>query len=600
MSGPTYVLCDGAPPPRPAGGRRVPDAAVLRLTAGDAGADVNLHLGAFSDRQETALSPRHEDLLRLAAFVFAADQRVPRGGPSAQDYGDSWRRDFRLGVPVAEPDFWNQAAVRGRLASTLDFLTDERWDFRFTPRPPAPPHGRPRLTDFVVPEAGAEFEEVMLFSGGLDSLCGAVEEAVAGRRRVALVGHHSANTVLARQRALFDAVRSRVRDPGRRPQFVPLRLNLSGNRARESTQRSRSFVFAAAAAVVARQVGLSRVLFAENGVTSLNLPVCLQVLGGRASRTTHPKVLADYGALLSLVFGCDFAVENRFQWETKAEMFARLQAGGHADLAAATCSCVRVREYRLAHPHCGTCSQCVDRRLSALAAGLDAATDPAGGYESDVVTGARSGTDLTMLDRYVGAAREAARWATPVDLVARYPEALAAVRALPGPAGDAYRRVYELVTRHARGVVDALDRATREQSARVSRQDYPADSLLGIVVGRRREAPAARPAAGASPAGDELVADAVRFEARAAGVVCFLGNTRAFHLLAALVARPGEYLTHAQLGVAVWDDADTAPNAIQRTASNLRRVLLKAGLTSWAVDGSSRGHYRLHRAAVAA
>ena len=38
-------------------------------------------------------------------------------------------------------------------------------------------------------------------------------------------------------------------------------------------------------------LGLNRVHFYENGIISLNLPVCAQVVGGRATRTTHPRVM---------------------------------------------------------------------------------------------------------------------------------------------------------------------------------------------------------------------------------------------------------------------------------------------------------------------
>ena len=54
----------------------------------------------------------------------------------------------------------------------------------------------------------------------------------------------------------------------------------------ESTQRSRSFLYIAIGAAIAEMLGKSCVRFYENGVISLNLPICAQVVGAKATRTT--------------------------------------------------------------------------------------------------------------------------------------------------------------------------------------------------------------------------------------------------------------------------------------------------------------------------
>ena len=50
--------------------------------------------------------------------------------------------------------------------------------------------------DFDTTPFAGEVEEVVMFSGGLDSLAGAVTEAVVGGRQVLLV-HHRSNDKLA-------------------------------------------------------------------------------------------------------------------------------------------------------------------------------------------------------------------------------------------------------------------------------------------------------------------------------------------------------------------------------------------------------------------
>ena len=61
-------------------------------------------------------------------------------------------------------------------------------------------------------------------------------------------------------------------------------------------------------------------------MTSLNLPVSPQVLGGRASRTTHPKVLDAFERLFRELFQPEFVVDNPFQWMTKADVLSELRS----------------------------------------------------------------------------------------------------------------------------------------------------------------------------------------------------------------------------------------------------------------------------------
>ena len=88
----------------------------------------------------------------------------------------------------------------------------------------------------------------------------------------------------------------------------------------EYTQRSRSFLYMSIGATIAKMIGLKSVRFYENGVISLNLPVCAQVAGGRATRTTHPKVMKGFQDIISLVAGEPFTIENPFIWKTKADV----------------------------------------------------------------------------------------------------------------------------------------------------------------------------------------------------------------------------------------------------------------------------------------
>ena len=76
---------------------------------------------------------------------------------------------------------------------------------------------------------------------------------------------------------------------------------------------------------------LDRVSFYENGIVSLNLPPVGNVLGTRATRTTHPQTLARFTDFLSAVFESGTPTDNPFFWRTKkdvVETIARLNMGG--------------------------------------------------------------------------------------------------------------------------------------------------------------------------------------------------------------------------------------------------------------------------------
>ena len=116
------------------------------------------------------------------------------------------------------------------------------------------------------------------------------------------------------------------------------------------------------------QLGLDRLVVPENGVTSLNLEQSFQSIGAMRSRTTHPKTIALFRLLLEAL-GVDVKVETPLSDSTKADVIKEAVARGGEDLAHKTVSCGRSMWKSRIQPHCGTCSQCVDRRFAGIAAG---------------------------------------------------------------------------------------------------------------------------------------------------------------------------------------------------------------------------------------
>ena len=141
--------------------------------------------------------------------------------------------------------------------------------------------------------------------------------------------------------------------------------------------------------------------FFENGVISLHLPISAHALGSRATRSTHPRVLDGLTKLFSQLLGEPFEVDNPFFWKTKADIVESIVRHGHGDLIAYTRSCANTRDQTKIHPHCGCCSQCIDRRFSTLAAAPDC-LDPDTDYRIDLLQGPRDPYEqISMLASYV-------------------------------------------------------------------------------------------------------------------------------------------------------------------------------------------------------
>ncbi len=309
-------------------------------------AAVNLHIESPARLFRASIGGREADLLRIAAYAYAADQRVPRGG-DADVYGDAWSREIVLYLPVSEPAFWSRPELERRLRETLNFLSGDRWSFVFS-------QAAPDLSQLAFggteEEVSGRPDSVYLFSGGLDSLA-AVVEAVRGGRRPLLIGHSPAHHIGSRQRELV----SQLRDAGLSWAFpyVSAAVHRAGPEPRDFTQRTRSFLYAALGMVAARALGLSTVALADNGVVSLNLPLNDQLVGSTASRTTHPKFLWLFNELVAAAFEGGPRVHNPLWSRTRVECLDILKTAGLQRLVPWTGSCSHHRGRLRQRPHCG-------------------------------------------------------------------------------------------------------------------------------------------------------------------------------------------------------------------------------------------------------
>jgi 7-cyano-7-deazaguanine synthase in queuosine biosynthesis len=578
------------------------EAAPLRLELGSGKNHLHLKLHHITRRLASQLPEVAIDLVEIATYVYSADQMVTRGGLKEFEYGTKWRRHFRFEIPVRRHDIWSQPKMQELLTQTLGFLSDDDYEFQFSAFKRSPPVDRYLFDDQGMEDSG--FEEVILFSGGLDSFGGAVQEILQGQRKVVLVSHRPVSKLYSRQRHLVNDIVAHLPNKALCPLHVAVEVNKSKHFGKDFTQRSRSFLFAGIAAAVAKGLGHNRIRFYENGIISLNLPLSPQAVGGRATRTTHPKVLAGFQEILSLAFGSPFCVENPYLWKTKADILREIKAAGHGKLCAHTSSCTHTKEQTNMFTHCGYCSQCVDRRLSALAAEYGNDEDPKEMYSSDVVTGAREESDLTMVERYLGTCLEIDGLSRADEFVKRFPEVTRVLNHLGKPPAQAASDVFNLFKRHARDICHTLERIVSNSSAQVIRKDYPPNCLLGIAVGRNTSAasassvvvsdtPAVCPDLPAANDG-KLIWNDGTFTVIYQGKPCELRNTKEFAILKRLSVAPGIYLSNDTLRAAVWGEEDIDKNTIQRHVSFLRRRLKESRITGVSIDGKkNKDHYAL-------
>jgi hypothetical protein len=469
MSPDNLIFCDGWEPVR-----KFKKSKRLSLSLSGTSANVTLRIGDISAKMAANIPDVLADLVEISTYVYCADQAVTRGGDGALNFGAGWRRRFHFFIPVRRPDVWDQADVREVLCESLSFLSEDTYEFSFTkvtnPRP------MEQYFEFDGPER--QLDEVVLFSGGLDSLGGVVQEAVVQKRSVALVSHRSSPKIDRKQRDLVADIIERC--PANPPLHVPTWVHKEKALGREYTQRTRSFLYASLAVTVARMVGQSRIKFYENGLTTLNLPINEQVLGTRATRTTHPQALSGFARLFSLLLGQPFAIDSPFLWKTKAEIVNLIGEAGCQDLIKYSVSCMHTMRLTTLHTHCGCCSQCVIRRFATLASCFGE-HDTQEMYKVDLLTDARNeGPDVTMLESFIRTAKTM-ELMTAMEFFSKFGEASRVLRHLPGSADQVATQILDLHKRFSHEVGGVLTKGIEDHAESLRLRKLPASCAISLA-----------------------------------------------------------------------------------------------------------------------
>lgn len=79
-----------------------PDSTVLNICGPNK--NVNLRIDHISRALLGNIPDLLIDLLEVSAYVYCADQRIPRGSDKLTNFGENWRRSLQFSIPVRRPD----------------------------------------------------------------------------------------------------------------------------------------------------------------------------------------------------------------------------------------------------------------------------------------------------------------------------------------------------------------------------------------------------------------------------------------------------------------------------------------------------------------
>jgi 7-cyano-7-deazaguanine synthase in queuosine biosynthesis len=311
----------------------------------------------------------YEDLFIIGLSIFALDKRVSR-----RKFKDCWTREINVSIPVLEYDKWKETSVQWE--KMLKFLTGDHWHVVFRKSEIIYSYRKhPNRIHLNVQACNC----VCLFSGGLDSLCGAIRLLEEGASPC-LIGHNEYPKLGKKQDLFAELFQSLY--PEQTVKFISFTANsrapISAKEGRlkgsENTSRGRSLLFLCAAFSVAGVLGKNvPVYIPENGFIGLNIPLTGGRKGTCSTRTTHPYFLRQFNAILQQV-GIENTITNFFAYNTKREIVNQVKHTEafrrcYADTISCSYPCLArynkngSKEYPI---NCGYCYPCLIRKSSLL------------------------------------------------------------------------------------------------------------------------------------------------------------------------------------------------------------------------------------------
>ena len=274
---------------------------------------------------------------------------------------DGWTRQFNLNIAVSEPEFWE--LQKRLIEKQLRFLTTDIWNIHFLPGG----HIFQPNKEIIYPDE----EGIILLSGGLDSLIGAIDITANDKKLFAVSqvvrGDREKQLLFAR------TIRSGMNH---------IQMNHNANipgKETPPTQRARSVIFLAYGTLIATSLQrykdgeTIKLYVCENGFIAINPPLTDGRIGSLSTRTAHPLFLHLFQQLID-VAGLRVKIENPYRFKTKGEMLIEcMDQKFLTENAYFSTSCGRFG--RMRYRQCGRCVPCLIRRASFIAWGVHDKTE---------------------------------------------------------------------------------------------------------------------------------------------------------------------------------------------------------------------------------
>ena len=316
------------------------------------------------------------DLFFVSSIVYGVDVLIPREKYSI----DGWSRELEVDLPVEDPDLW--ISLKSDFEQLLNFLTGDVWNITFIKRPDLQIYV-PKAHRRIIKSKPDTFQKVSLFSGGLDSLVGVIDQLSRSSDKIVFASHYDAiaKGPFSDQNKVSKKLEQAY---SKRFHLIQTRVDLdnvtsNGDKINhENSFRSRSFLFISIALCIANKISQNTsVLIPENGTIALNHPLTPSRRSSCSTRTAHPYYISLLNKIISNL-GLTNRLINDYEFMTKGEML--LQCGDKQTLISAfkeSCSCAKrgsrkdIRDIREGTNHCGVCMPCLYRRASLHKIGLD-------------------------------------------------------------------------------------------------------------------------------------------------------------------------------------------------------------------------------------
>lgn len=315
------------------------------------------------------------DLFLLGCCVYGIDVLLVREDISVS----GWSRVIEVEFPVESPEVFNNA--KQEITQLLSFLTGDEWTISFVNR---------EVSDLYIPKPREKvknetyrqsFKSVSLFSGGLDSLIGVINQLFSSTDKIVLASHYDGLSYKGAKKDQ-DKTLGGLSSKYTHYHHIQTRVDLSNfdtdgrKRNNESTLRSRSFLFICQAVFIAHSIADGiEVFIPENGTISLNYPLTPSRRSSCSTRTAHPYYLRKFTEVISKL-GLNHRITNKYEMCTKGEMVEScLDRELLLSIYSKTGSCAkrgRRPTWDLKEaPQCGVCMPCIYRRVALHRIGKD-------------------------------------------------------------------------------------------------------------------------------------------------------------------------------------------------------------------------------------